>query len=99
MGLDFRTALCYYLKGKDEFGTEWLAFIDVDTIKIGSEDWVLFDSWGDQFRYLDTLSEAPVLSFTIASDSAAPVSKPTTTLLLGSGLLGLAGVRKKFRRQ
>jgi hypothetical protein len=31
--------------------------------------------------------------------SAAPVPEPTTMLLLGSGLLGLVGFRRKFRKE
>lgn len=36
--------------------------------------------------------------FITVPDSSSPIPEPTTMLLLGSGLIGLAGFRRKFRK-
>ncbi len=38
-------------------------------------------------------------AWAVRQGDSAPIPEPTTMLLLGSGLIGLAGLRKKFRKK
>jgi len=54
--------------------------------------------WNGGFEYLDGGGLGGVRMF-VDSDSATPVSEPSTLLLLGSGLAGLGGVAWRWHRQ
>jgi PEP-CTERM motif len=59
---------------------------------IGLQDFVGLDTfwvgYGCHFTHTGTAVDV----------SASPVPEPSTLLLLGSGILGLAGIRRKFKK-
>ena len=52
----------------------------------------------DLSTQVSQLTGIPDFQLLVASDVTGPVPEPATMLLLGSGLIGLWGARKKFKK-
>ena len=70
-----------------EATVSWISGTDYNTISIIGEHLKGFEDWNIRFAY------------TCGNDVHTPVTEPATMLLLGTGLIGLAGFgRKKFKK-
>jgi hypothetical protein len=74
----------------DDYYAYFLGIIDPDTTFMTAD---IITSTGVNGVFLYTVDD-----ITLASSGASSVPEPTTLILLGSGLLGLAGARRRFRK-
>jgi len=98
------------LPGGDQFQGPNYGILDTDEMTVGGLPYILDSAfitvnlsepvvdWTVFFSEIDSISNTVVASFG-SPTATAVVPEPSTILLFSSGLLGLAGFRRKFRKK
>ena len=80
-------------------GTSAVFSFDADDVQVGTnQGYVVTYFYEDAKQYSDPNYWYHSYFTQITGPMPAPVPEPTTILLIGSGIIGLAGVRKRFKR-
>ena len=75
------------------------AFKDLQFVGGGSDNSnTVSGSFTYDWYYFDDEGSFQVLAYSYAKTTAEPIPEPGTILLLGSGLVGLAGFRRRFKK-
>lgn len=90
------------LFGYNTDGDAWFNTIFFSGSQADQENGELFVSFGEDILLSNAIfapdDESSGSEFSIAGFTATPVPEPATMLLLGAGLIGIAGARRKFIR-